>query len=289
MNKINISEVNYKSFGRCVRISNGVVDLLVTIDVGPRIIRFGFEGRENILCENTDYKVKSGDEYWYIYGGHRLWHAPEANPRTYYPDNSPITYEVVEDGIKVIGNVEKWRQVIKEMEITLSPEENKVRVLHRIINKNAWDIELSVWALTVMDKGGVEIIPINTHQTDLLPNMNLAIWPYTRLNDNRVNWGDKYIILRQDEKEDQPFKIGLNNQEGWAAYVNKGVTFLKRYKHIEGANYPDYGVSYETYTNYFMLEMETLSPLKKVKPDECIEHVEEWELIDNDSILRNLN
>jgi len=289
MKKININEVKYKDYGRCVKISNGVVDLLVTVEVGPRIIRFGFEGRDNILCENTDYKVKSGDEYWYIYGGHRLWHAPEANPRTYYPDNYPINYEIIENGIKVTTYVEKWRQVTKEMEITLSPIENKVKVLHRIINKNAWDIELSVWALTVMGKGGVEIIPVNTKETNLLPNMNLAIWPYTRLNDRRVNWGDKYITIKQDENENQPFKIGLNNQEGWAAYVNKGVTFVKRYKHVEGANYPDYGVSYETYTNYFMLEMETLSPVIKIKPDECIEHVEEWELIDNDDILRNLN
>ncbi|MCX7904718.1 MAG: hypothetical protein N2486_09450 [Caloramator sp.] len=276
-----VKEINYKSYGRCVEISNEKCDLLVTLDVGPRIIRFGFKGRENLFCENTDFKVKSGEEYWYIYGGHRLWHAPEANPRTYYPDNYPVHYEKIEGGIKV-SVYEKWRQVIKEMDINLDEKESRVKVIHRIINKNAWDIELSVWALTVMDKGGVEIIPVNTKDTELLPNMNIAIWPYTRLNDKRVTWGEKYITIRQDENARVPFKIGLNNQAGWAAYINHGVTFIKRYKHIEGEAYPDFGVSYETYTNNFMLEMETLSPLKRIKPDEYIEHVEEWEIFDGE-------
>lgn len=274
---IKVREINYKSFGRCVELSNEKCDLVVTLDVGPRIIRFGLLGKENLFCENTDYKVKSGDEYWYIYGGHRLWHAPEANPRTYYPDNHPVDYEKIEKGIKV-SIYEKWRQVIKEMEINLDEKESKVKVLHRIINKNAWDVELSIWALTVMDKGGVEVIPVNSKNTELLPNMNIVIWPYTKLNDKRITWEDKFILIRQDEGVLEPLKIGINNQEGWAAYINHGVTFIKRYRHIEGEIYPDFGVSYETYTNNFMLEMETLSPLKRIKPDEYIEHIEEWEI-----------
>ncbi|MGB9809934.1 MAG: hypothetical protein ACPLSA_07860, partial [Caldanaerobacter sp.] len=44
------------------------------------------------------------------------------------------------------------------------------------------------------------------------------------------------------------------------------------------ATYPDFGVSFETYTNDWMLEIETLSPLTKLKPGETVEHVEEWEL-----------
>lgn len=30
-----------------------------------------------------------------------------------------------------------------------------------------------------------------------------------------------------------------------------------------------------------MLELETLSPLKKIKPNSYIEHIEEWEIFDN--------
>ena len=48
-----------------------------------------------------------------------------------------------------------------------------------------------------------------------------------------------------------------------------------------GAVYPDYGVSYETYTNDYMMEMESLSPLTRLEPGDTINHLEEWELIEN--------
>ena len=35
----------------CIRLSNGIVEVLVTRSVGPRIIRYGFVGGENVLCE----------------------------------------------------------------------------------------------------------------------------------------------------------------------------------------------------------------------------------------------
>jgi len=34
--------IEYKDYGKCLSITNGIVDLAVTIDIGPRIIRYGF-------------------------------------------------------------------------------------------------------------------------------------------------------------------------------------------------------------------------------------------------------
>ncbi|HHW48643.1 MAG TPA: hypothetical protein GXX14_08530, partial [Clostridiaceae bacterium] len=141
---------------------------------------------------------------------------------------------------------------------------------------------LSLWALTVMAPGGKEIIPQITGGDKYLPNRMLSLWPYTKLNDPRVYWGEKYIMLKQDTAVTYPFKIGLPNKDGWAAYVNNGHMFVKRYQHIEGVTYPDFSASsYETYTINWMLEMETLSPLVMLEPEESIEHTEVWSLYDN--------
>ena len=43
MVKINRIE-NYKDYGRCVEITNGVISALVTTEIGPRIISFGLSG-----------------------------------------------------------------------------------------------------------------------------------------------------------------------------------------------------------------------------------------------------
>ncbi len=281
MSDISVKEVQHAKYGRCVELSNGSVDLYVTVDKGPRVIRFGFFGRENELCEDSPFTVDTFAGKWQMYGGHRLWHSPEANPRTYMPDNGPVEFTLIENGVRVTQETEPWVQLQKEMEVTLAGCCNRVRVIHRITNRNAWPVKLSAWAITVMAKGGLEVVPQVTRDTGLLANRLLSLWPYTKMNDHRVWWGDKYITLKQDEKTAAPFKFGLPNEEGWAAYFNHGNLFLKRFPHVKDAEYPDFGASYETYTTDYMLEMESLSPFVQLEPDAAITHVEEWELIEN--------
>jgi len=280
MGGVRIEKVSYGGWENCVRLRNDLVDLIITTDVGPRIIRYGFIGRENEFCEiESTLGLKGGDE-WRLYGGHRLWHSPESRTRTYEPDNSPVRWEEIEDGVRTIQDVETLSRIQKEMEITLSPEGTRVRVNHRLINKNPWPVEVSVWAITAMATGGKEVIPHPQRDTDLLPNRLISLWPYTRMNDPRVYWGERYIILKQDPDIKHPFKFGIPNEAGWAGYFNHGHLFIKYYTHHPEKNYPDLGVSYETYTNHFMLEMESLSPLTLLMPDASIEHREEWELFD---------
>jgi len=278
MSEIQVKEIDYKGFGRSVLITNGQLEAVVTIELGPRIIRLGFTGEENQFYEEAPKPEDTRNNKWQFMGGHRLWHSPEHSPRTYSPDNDAVEWKVLENGISISQKVEPWVQIKKEMEITMEPDSGKVRVLHRLINKNAWPVELSIWALSVMAEGGMEIIPQPDRDTGLLGNRVLALWPYTKMNDRRVYWGNKYIVVNQDEAASTPFKFGISNEAGWAAYFNKGNLFIKKYRHMMNAEYPDFGVSYETYTNHFMLEMETLSPLYKLMPDESATHIEEWQL-----------
>jgi hypothetical protein len=132
-----------------------------------------------------------------------------------------------------------------------------------------------------MAPGGKEIIPQTHQDTGLLPNRLMVLWPYTRLNDPRLYFGNKYIVLQQDPDIKEPLKFGTSNENGWAVYFNHNHLFIKNYIHNKNARYPDFGVSYETYTTDFMLEMETLSPLTVLEPDTCIEHFEDWGLFDN--------
>jgi hypothetical protein len=287
MEKITIKELIYKDFGKCIEISNGVVDLLVTVDIGPRIIRFGFVGEENEFCENTEVNKQVWNGEWRILGGHRLWHSPEGDPRSYTPDNNPVKWEMIENGVRVIQEVEPWVQMEKEMDITLGSCGSGVKIVHRLRNKNAWPIEVSAWALTVMAAGGLEIVPQPQRDTGLLGNRLIALWPYAKMNDHRVYWGDKYITLKQDPDMKPPFKFGIPNEDGWAAYVNHGNLFIKRFNHKIDAKYPDYGVSYETYTTDFMIEMETLSPLTLLKPEDMVVHQEVWKLVKDVEVPTN--
>lgn len=282
MNNVKTEVVNYAGWSNCVKVSNGIVDAIVTTDVGPRIIRFGFCDRENEFCEFPDQVGKTGGDEWNIFGGHRLWHSPEERPRTYHPDNTSVQWKEIDNGIHIIQPTEPWTLIQKEIEFVLAPDAASATVIHRLTNKGAWTIELAVWALSVMAPGGKAIVPHPQGDPNaLLPNRVLILWPYTDMNDERIYWGKDFSILSQDTSATKPFKLGLSVEDGWAAYANHGHLFVKYFTYEKGAKYPDFGASVEVYTNETMLELETLSPLVSLEPGESIEHEETWVLLDN--------
>lgn len=292
---VTMKTIPYKGWNNNLQLSNGTVELVITLEVGPRIIRYGFVGESNVFKEYEEQMGKSGESTWMIRGGHRLWHAPEDLTRTYALDNSPIKYEKLsESSVRLIQPVESITGIQKEMDITLDPNSSRVRVVHRLRNTGLWDVELAPWALSVMAPGGAAIIPLpekiahpgsvlpgqKPDLRGLLPNQQMIIWPYTDLADARWRWGSKYIVLRQ-EKTKGPTKIGLALKTGWAAYLRDGYLFVKRYDYKEGYHYPDYGCNFETFTNQDMLEVESLGPLTRIAPGHSVEHTEQWWLFKN--------
>lgn len=284
MGSVDIKEVNYGIYGKCARISNGNVELMVTLDFGPRIIRFGFVGGANELLENYPGTTPLGDGREYKFrGGHRLWHSPEKLPRTYIPDDEPVEWEKIDGGIRVSQKVEPWVQIKKEMAVQITGE-NNVKVTHTLINKNAWRVRLSVWGITQAAPGGIEIIPQTKKDTGLLPNRAVALWPYTRMDDSRLYWGNDFIAVKHERDAKTPLKIGITNENGWAAYCNHNNLFIKRFDYVQGAEYPDYGMNFETYCCSAFTEIETLSPVVYIEPDDSATHIENWTLVKNINI-----
>lgn len=279
---VTVETVEYKGWQRNLKLSNGTAELIITLDVGPRVIRYGYVGGANVFKEFADQIGKSGEKEWMIRGGHRLWHAPEDLKRTYDLDNAPVEWKQLKDGsVRVTQKVEPLTGVQKEMDFTLDAEGAGVKVVHRLRNTNLWDVELSPWALTVMAPGGVEIIPLppkTPHPQGLSPNQQMVIWPYTDLGDKRWTWGARYITLKQDARKG-PTKIGLAHRLKWVAYLNGGVMFVKQFGYTEGRRYPDNGCNFETFTNQEFLEVESLGPLQRIAPGKSVEHGEQWWLL----------
>ena len=116
--EVNMEKVEYGGWPNCVKLSNGKIELVITTDVGPRVIRLGFVGGQNLMREYASMLGKTGGDEWRIFGGHRLWHAPEAKPRTYSPDNGPVEYEWNGRTLRLTQPVEADTGIQKQMEIT---------------------------------------------------------------------------------------------------------------------------------------------------------------------------
>ena len=289
---VGIDIVAFNGWQNNLRLGNGTVELIVTLDVGPRILSYRKAGGTNPLKVFEDQAGTTGENVWRSRGGHRLWIAPEDKVLTYYPDNMPVAWEKLGDlRVKLVASPENSTGFQKEVEITVDPTGTGVTVLHRVIRTESTPAYLSPWALTVMAAGGVAVIPhleLGQHPRDLLPNRNLVLWPYTDMSDPRWRFGRKYLLLKQDATGG-PTKIGLAHQMGWSGYLVGGVFFLKRYSWDPTAVYPDNGCNFETFTNARMLELESLGPLTNLHPKQSVEHVERWELHDGPASLDATN
>lgn len=265
----------------CYALTDGVAEVVVTTDVGPRVLGYALAGGENVLGECAGERVETEWGVWRPYGGHRLWSAPEATPRSYAPDNEPVAFEREgEHAIRLTPPVEERTGLQKQMTVVLDGE-GGVTLTHRITNLSAWRVELAAWALTVMRGGGTVIIPqepYGPHPEHLLPARTLVVWPYTDMSDARFRFGRKLILVRSDARAAGPQKIGVGNKRGWAAYLVGETLFVKRFGYEDGASYPDAGCNNEVFTAGSFIELESLSPLNALEPGEAVEHVERWRL-----------
>ncbi len=278
---VKIDKTNYKGWANSYRITNGEVQLIVTSEIGPRIIRYGFAGGQNLFWEDSKTLGKTGGNEWQLIGGHRLWHAPEDPKRTYAPDNGPVEIKVDGAVVRATQPVEPSTGIQKEITVRVAADGTMVEVIHRLTNKNLWAIEVSPWALTMMAPGGLAVAafpPRGKHPDILAPTNPLVMWAFTDFSDKRWQINKKYLLLRQDPKNAEPQKAGFFNANTWAAYLLGSDLFIKRYQADPSRQYTDFGCSFETFTNADFLELETLGPFTKLEPAASVQHVERWSL-----------
>jgi hypothetical protein len=278
-------KISYLNLPNCLQISNDKIELVVTTDVGPRILRYALLANgENILGEHPQAAVLTALGEWKPYGGHRLWMAPENMPKSYAPDNAPVEYFVdeVNNSVRLVQPFEPVTKTQKEIVVTLAETESTVEIQHKIKNCGDAEIILSAWALTIMRSEGVCVVPNEPFAPysgeTLLPVRNLTLWSYTDLTDERWSFEKDAIRLRVDENKVKQQKIGVLNKQGWASYEWHNLRFTKRFETNEAAVYPDYNSNVELYTAGNFVELETLSPLTKLSPSESVIHIERWEL-----------
>lgn len=290
---VNYEVKNYSSFGKCVCITNGALELYVTVERGPRIIKLNLVGKENMMF-NDDTLAIYHDEpnlqdmfgkgaRWNICGGHRFWVSPEKHPETYYPDNDPVEYTVEGNVFTFYAPKQVFTGWQETTIVTVDETAAKASVKHVLTNMSDRTQTGSIWGLNVTDKGGKAYVKQATEDTGLLANRTLMLWPYNVMTDKRFFMDDDYVGLAQDTEAALAFKIGVNNTNGVAVCANHGTALRITAPYIPGASYPDNGCSMEMYSCNNFLEVETLSPLYTLKPGEACEHTETWELFEEPS------
>ena len=129
--------ISYRGWDNTLRLANNDIELLVTTDVGPRILVYKTPLGENVLKTFDDQLGSSGEEEWRIRGGHRLWLAPEDATLSYHLDNGPATWrhdtfsgEVVVESIQ-----ERPQRLRKTLGILSAAQGSRVSLRHTVVNE----------------------------------------------------------------------------------------------------------------------------------------------------------
>jgi hypothetical protein len=277
-----IDKTEYAGWPNCYRLSNGEVELIVTTDIGPRVMRYAFVHGKNMFANFKEELGTIGESEWKGRGGHRVWAAPEVKPDTYALDNGPVTATISGNSITLTQPIEPETHLQKQMTVALDPEGTRVVVTHTLTNKGLQSKHVAVWALTMMAPGGIAIAalpPRGTHDEVLAPTNPLTMWAYTDFSDKRWTFTKKYVMLKQDPHNPVPQKTGLFNPKTFAAYLLGDDLFTKSADADPNSHYPDFHCSYEMFTNDQFLEIETLGPLVNLAADRSLVHVETWRLM----------
>ncbi len=268
--------ISYGGWEKNLFLSRDGVELVVTLEVGPRVLSFAPVGSGSVFARYPEQLGRCGEPEWQIRGGHRFWVAPEG-PMTFVADNHPYPYELLPEGVRLTSLPVEPYLIGKELTLTLEPG-GSVHLRHQATNHGAAPISLATWGLSVMAPGGLEIIPrppLGKHPEELLPRDVIVPWPYADLADPRLKIGSRLITLRHDATLG-PTKFGLSHRQQWVAWHRGETLFIKTFDYEEGATYPDLGCNFETYTDPDMLEIESLSPLRTLAPGESLSHDERW-------------
>lgn len=256
----------------------------VLTQAGPRVVWLSLAGSEqNILAEVPHKTTVTPSGTFHFLGGHRLWHAPETLARTYEPDDQPVDIQVdlLVNRITIQQKPESNTHMQKQIEVTLAQDEPSLTVRHQLTNGGVWPVSLAAWGITMLRVGGTAVLPQSSTQPQdpdgMQPNRHLVLWPYTRWDDPRLQFGAEQIEIGT---QPLPYagKIGTFSHVGALHYEVDGVRFSKQFKPQPEKPHVDKHTNVQIYVCDEFIELETLSPLTTLAPHETMTHDEVWQL-----------
>jgi hypothetical protein len=267
------------------RIANADLWVEVLATAGPRIVRVGLTGSpRNLLAETPDAGWPTPYGRYELFGGHRLWFAPEDPDRGVVPDGTGLVLEPVAGGVRLTGPAEPPTGLVRSMTVRLAAGTAGLELRHELRNVSGAPIELAPWAITQLPLGGTVLLPqpAATRGHHVRPNRTLVLWPYSSWEDPRFRPRDGLLILAAQPGAN--LKLGYLNEAGWVGYVRDGAVLVRRFVPLPGRAHPDLGCNVEVYIGQRYLELEVLGPLASLEPGSTVDLTERWEIVTTDPI-----
>lgn len=272
-----IEKTTFLDFDAIKIINEKNDELIVLTEIGPRIVSFRPQGKDNFFYVNEKElkKEAKGSDSWHMYGGTRFWISPESE-MTYAPDNVEAETVIANNTVTIISPVNKMTKLRKT--IYLEAKEKTFSITCELKNEGTHLFTAGLWVISCLQPSKLSefYLPWGENSTWNVKDMKYwKSWLGVQSNIESEQWNpmNEFFIIRPSGEIG---KVGFANHWGFALFCTKDITFIKKTNYIESAQYPDGGCSYEVYTSEDFYELETLSPLYTIKPGMTFTHKEEW-------------
>ncbi len=242
------------------------VDYLM--QAGPRIVGLYLAGsEENLVGESPSVELPTEHGLHQLFGGHRIWAAPEVPGWSYVPDSDGAVVAQQGNGVTMTWEPQGPGFAV-ELQLRLAENKASLDLVQTLTNRHESYQRLAPWGITILAHGGVAYLP-------KAPGASEVRWPYTLADDPRIKAQPALVEIAG---ESGPMaKIGAFSPAGVCAYMRDGVLLLKRFE-VQTGEHPDNGCNVEVYCDGNYLELETLGPLSDVPPGGSVSLRESWEL-----------
>ena len=265
--------------GRVLMLTDGKTQVGAALDFGIRVVHLSCAGMENLYYEqpadcSDGYTEKTG---WRLYGGHRLWLAPESE-KSYAPDNDPVSCTLTENGVILEQKTDPFLLLRKRLSVNFEPD-GSIRVEHRIENAGDTPVTGASWGVNTLSGGGTATIPFPNDKAVSVfnPSRCISLWGDTDPHDPRLHF-TKDSLTATFLPASEYLKLGLYVHAGQAVLENKGQRLHISFGVPAMAECPDNGCNFELFMCQNFMELETLGARKTIAPGEAVSHTEYWKL-----------
>ena len=265
-------------WGKILWVCHGSFELGIALDFGIRIVHAACSGMDNLLYRQPDdlsdgYFEPNG---WRLYGGHRMWSAPEG-PLSTTPDNTPIHWKIQPDSILLWEDPNPITGFQKSLRLSFLADGN-LRLFHEFKNISSRPVTCASWGITSLAPGGCAKIdffydPSPSYQ----PRRSVSLWGSTRLQDPRLRFEEAALYATFSPISDF-CKVGIYSHRGIAVYENLNQRLTLSFPTSAIENLPDGGSNFEIFLCPHFMELETLGQLTQLMPGETASHWEKWKL-----------
>ncbi len=243
-------------------ISNGDVTLTVDAARGAKILSFQYQGKE-VLSQNQRPNAF----------GSTFWTSPQSEwnwPPVPEYDSRPYKAEQKNGALVLTGPTsEKFKYHITK-EFKADPADGAIVVTYSITNDAAVERKVAPWEISRVDNGGV--IFFDAPSETITPQ---GLMPFTF--EHGATW-------YQCDEARANRKINADGN-GWYAYANNGLLFVKRFPDIAPTQPAPKEAEIQVYVNVgkTYIELEAQGAYTSLKPGESLSWTARWYLLPQDT------